>query len=139
MHRRNGYDLTFDQALAKLDYTERGMYFKYLQNLYNYFNKNQIHIVFIDELNKDKISLKTPDGISDSGFKDKDSSTNTKVIMNSIFKFLNVKPMELDYEYVFLNKYIHTKPNERIQSLVKSLYKDDTEKFFNLIGKRVDS
>ena len=29
--------------------------------------------------------------------------------------------------------------DERIQSLVKSLYKDDTEKFFNLIGKRVDS
>lgn len=120
------------------EYLHRGLYYKQIEIVLKYFNKDQIHIIILDDENIDRINLKQKDKISSGGFIQKDNSNLTNTIMKNLFTFLNVTPIQLDWNQLFISDYVIKVSNSDLRK-IKEYYDKDNEELFNFLGYKIRS
>lgn len=98
----------------KYSYLERGKYFSQLQNVLNYFNKDQILILQSEKFNK-----------------------NPQEEYNKVLKFLNLPPHKMDFTKKY-NAHKYPPIKEETKQKLGEFFKPHNEKLFDLIGKRFD-
>lgn len=129
---------TFDQAIKMSEYIGRGMYYRQISNILQYFDRSQLHIVIMDDINKKRKNLVNPDGVSFSGFKINDETLKTEEDMSKIFDFLGVEDKKLEYDFLFVNKYRIELTDVQIKTL-ENIYIRENEKLFDFLGYRIKS
>ena len=113
-YRNDFYNCTKkDTSPWREGYILKGFYFEQLQSLYRYFPKKQIHISITEQL-----------------------LCNMNAGYNSIFSFLNVAPYTSDFEKRFIGKE-STGIDKITFNVLKSVYKEQNEKLFNLLGFKI--
>lgn len=121
MHKRNGDEKrSFEKAVlgdkANFErYIGAGMYAKNLASWLKYFSKNQIHIMFLEEL-----------------------SANPKDELNKVFRFLGLKEYQLkSYDFEPRSKYDMSEIKPESIKYLESFYKPHNEAFAKLLGRKL--
>ena len=69
-----------------------------------------------------------------------DKTGHINSIMKPIFDFLSLENLDIEYNYYYVGKYKNNQEiNDNTIIKLKNIYKDENEKLFEFIGKRIES
>ena len=134
----NNQDRKIDDILNNPEFIDRGKYYSLIKNnILPYFNKSNIHITIVDEENYSASNIKESDI---KGLMADDKSGHINSTMKPIFNFLSLEDLEIEYKYYYVGKYKNQKEiNPKTMAQLKNIYKEDNEKLFDFIGRRIQS
>jgi len=100
---------------AATHYLQRGLYYKQIQELLKWFNKDNLLILINEEV-----------------------KTNMVTEYNRVYKFLNLEPYTHDYQIIFESDSNSTIINKNLLTKLKKYFKKDVKNLEKFIGKKLN-
>lgn len=127
-----------EEIINNSEFVNRGNYYSLIKNnILPYFDKSNIHISIVDEQSYSTENVKDA---NIKGLMADDKTGHINSIMKPIFDFLSLENLDIEYNYYYVGKYKNNQEiNDNTIIKLKNIYKDENEKLFEFIGKRIES
>jgi len=106
-------NITFYTAMTH--YLQRGLYFKQITEILKWFSKDNLLILFNDEVKE-----------------------NMEKEYNRVYKFLNLEPFKYDYKLVFESDKDSINLDKKLLSKLKKYFKKDVQQLEKLVDKKLN-
>jgi hypothetical protein len=113
LNYESNQNVTFYTAVTQ--YLQRGLYYKQIQEILKWFSKDNLLILFNDEVKE-----------------------NMEREYNRVYKFLNLKPFKYNYKIVFESDNDNINLDKKLLNKLKKYFKKDIQQLEKFVNKKLD-